>query len=266
MSRAHLRFKRIHKGVQSATIELMSVKPWSADVDEEVKQAAFERWLRRASDAYGVPAPTLEIVEQREPMNYALGQITLSGYSMLFLFMGHRYHQQAMGTVSLPDEDLANFVHSDAVGWACSLFYLVRPRMFRQSVRRGKIPFVHPDDLLSSATLAARHAEAIAAQDDEGWEDEDPEVQEAIVNALLDEDDDVQDDEAGETPVAETADVIDPYMTTAEAAAFLCLSRSTITNMINDGRLQAVRVGRLWKVARASVGANGADRAEAAEQ
>lgn len=142
----HLKFKRIHATVVAATDELFNEGPWRG-TDEE-KATKFERWLRRASDAYGVPVPTLEVRNVHRPI-YDLGQITLPKYSVIELFHTFRHHLQALGAVASENLSSRQGAEHDAIGWACSLYYLVRPIAFRKAVRDGKIRYVGPRDLLN---------------------------------------------------------------------------------------------------------------------
>lgn len=156
MARLHLRFRNIKPSVKRATETLFDSKPWSG-TDEE-KQSKYERWLRDASSAYGIPAPTLEIREdvsvRRGSGGYSWGRITLGAWSLTTMFHQFRHHLQAMGACGAEYGDC-----DDAQAWACSLFYAVKPRMFRKRVREGRIIGVDADDLLTSATLLARQEE-----------------------------------------------------------------------------------------------------------
>jgi hypothetical protein len=164
MARRHLAFKKFHPTTVRATDEFFGSKPWQGS--EEQKQSKFETWLRRVSDAYGIPAPTLEIQlpDSRDDRSgyYNLGQITLYKWSVITLFHQFRHHMQALGAASVePTGDEVGDVlatEQDAVNWACSLFYKVRPVRFRKLVRAGQIRYIHPDDLLTSESLAAARA------------------------------------------------------------------------------------------------------------
>lgn len=155
MARRHLTFRNFHTTTLRATEELFTAGPWRGD-DEE-RATKFETWLRRASDAYGIPAPTLEIVDdpaiEANGGVYDLGQITLAKFSVILLFHQFRHHMQALGaaqveTTGFPNIDLMT-QEQDAISWACSLFYKTRPIMFRKLVRNGSIRYVSPGDLLA---------------------------------------------------------------------------------------------------------------------
>lgn len=152
MSRMHLKFKNIKPATVAATTELFTAGPWSG-TDEE-KQGKYELWLAKVSEAYGVPAPTLEINFGNRFASYEWGRITLGAFSVTTLFHDFRHHLQAMGACAADMQDC-----EDAQAWACSLFYACKPRMFRRRVREGRIMGVHPDDLLTTATIEAREQE-----------------------------------------------------------------------------------------------------------
>lgn len=156
MARLHLKFRNIRPTVRTATTTLFDAKPWRED--DEVKHVLFNAWLRSVSESYGVPAPTLEVIEDEgvghSAVVYEWGRISLGGWSIISLMHGFRHHLQAMGSTSSEMGDC-----TDAQSWACSLFYLVRPVMFRKRVREGRIAGVKPWDLLSSETIASMEQE-----------------------------------------------------------------------------------------------------------
>jgi hypothetical protein len=157
MARLHLKFRNIKPSTKTAATELFEDGPWTGTDDE--KHLKYERFLRKASEAYGIPAPTLEIrmedgVQRASLSGYEWGRVTLGSWSVTSLFHQFRHHLQAMGCTTTDMHDC-----DDAQAWACSLFYTVKPRMFRKRVREGRILGVNPDDLLTTATLEARMAE-----------------------------------------------------------------------------------------------------------
>jgi hypothetical protein len=143
----HLKFRNFKRATITATEQLFDSHPWWGD-DEE-KQAKFETWLKDVSAAYGVPVPQLRV----DPGMTLLGMlggydpehgaIYLCRYSVTTLFHEYRHHLQMCGLGDSGAED-------DALGWACSLFYRVRPRAFRKAVRAGRIVGVEAADLLRS--------------------------------------------------------------------------------------------------------------------
>jgi len=162
--RYHLHFKNLHPTVLRAADELFLSKPWTG-TDEE-RYVKFRTFLQRASDAYSVPAPSFEVDTAGvnhglalQRMQYDLGQIDCADFSVISTFLGLRAHLQALNVANIDglseaEDNLTaqRLLANDAVGWACSLFYTVRPTLFRKAVRSGVIQFVAPIDLLSSAT------------------------------------------------------------------------------------------------------------------
>jgi excisionase family DNA binding protein len=223
-------FRNIHAGVRSAATDLFDSKPWSGT--DEDKQTKFERFLRDASAAYGIPQPTLQVVEVAEGERAECGlvapnTIVLDKYSVTSLFNAFRQHMQYSGAITV------GFLNRrDAQAWACSLFYAVRPILFRKRVREGRISGVRETDLLTTASLAARQSEV-----DEAFA--------GIVSGSYDNDEDIEPEDSDVTDEQVDAAVGGILRATVgEAATALNVSESTIRNMINDGRLAAERNGR----------------------
>lgn len=246
--RFHLKFKHIHTTVVRATHELFDAHPWQG-TDEE-KQSKFERWLQRASDAYGIPSPTLEIRPgsahlQRVRMAYDLGQISLATFSVIELFHGFRSHMQALGAanVTVPEgEDPYAAHYVDAIGWACSLFYQVRPRAFRKAVRAGRILYVSPRELLSSETLTRLQAEQ--EQQWREWQQQ-REAERVRDDSAYDEDS-LDDDEESYSEAEVFGAPVVTMLTTAEAAARIGVSTSRVLQL--KEQLRGVQQdGRTWR-------------------
>lgn len=160
--RYHLRFKRFHPGTIRATDELFSSKPWAGTDDE--KQDKFERWLRQVSNVYSIPAPQLEITD--DPLTllmaggYSAGTMTLPKFSVLTMFHEFRHHMQFCGVGRAGDiYGEGQAMEHDAAGWSCSLFYTVRPTLFRKAVRAGGVFHVQPEDLLRTVPDAEPEAQ-----------------------------------------------------------------------------------------------------------
>jgi hypothetical protein len=143
MTRLHLRYKNHHKAVLAATEELFASRPWTGSDDE--LQTKYERWIRKASDAYELPIPALSI-NYDCTSSYRLGTIVLGKFSVTSMFYVFRMHMQfcGLGNQEQDSQTRAN----DAQAWAYSLFYKVRPTLYRKAVRAGTIPGVTPEDLL----------------------------------------------------------------------------------------------------------------------
>lgn len=228
MARLHLTFRSIHRRTVKAAQTLFDSKPWSGS-DEE-KQNKFERFLRDAAEIYGVPTPTLSIVEGADHNGLvAPNTIILRKFSVTSLFHAFRAHLQYVGSCERQFYDWR-----DAQGWACSLFYTCRPILFRKQVRLRQIQGVYADDLLTSATLAARQDE----------------VDEAFAGIVAESysEQDIEDDDAdglddAETPAEAPAEMVE-RLSVSDAATRLGVSESTVRNMLNDGRLRGERDGR----------------------
>lgn len=240
MARLHMRFRNINRNVLACSQKFFDSKPWSGSDDD--KQDKFEGWLRKASEHYGIPQPTLSVTRESDVFGLvAPNTIVLDKYSVTSLFHAFRAHMQYTGAVEVVFYD-----RNDAQAWACSLYYTCRPIAFRKAVRDGHIAGVRADDLLSSATLASRQAEvdeAFAGIVAESYDDQEIHDDEDATG--------VEDDEVpAEVQQAER-------LTVQEAAVILNVSPSTVRNMIRDGRLTEVRDGRRVFVTRSSVTAAG---------
>ena len=193
MPRFHLRFRDFREETLVATDALFAAKPWRLPTDDE-KTVVAQQWLSALSAVYEVPEPRLVIGERIEsdpnerrdslerwdstgdpsdPLAYSPEEddeeedapedmeqeiadvravIAIDHWSILLLFKRFREYALSNGV-----ESGANRYEEDDIhGWACSLFYKVRPVMFRARVREGRIGRVSADDLLSTETLRAR--------------------------------------------------------------------------------------------------------------
>lgn len=221
MARLHTQFRSIHRKTREAAQTLFGSKPWQG-TDEE-KFAKYERFLREASAVYSIPQPSLTITDESDVYGLvAPNTIVLDKFSVTSMFNAFRCHMQYTGAVEVEFPNLR-----DAQAWACSLFYTIRPILFRKRVREGRIAGVFPDDLLTTATLMAR-------------QDEVDEAFAGIVAESYEEDNDIEADEEAEVEV--TGEV--QRVSVPEAAQRLGVSQSTVRNMISDGRLRSERDGR----------------------
>lgn len=158
----HLHFKNFHPKILEVTEAVMQHKPWKME-DFNEKQALFEQWVAAASKIYDVVVPEVQVYED-EPMLTYMGamydaeniRLYMRKHSLVSLFFTFRLHCLHVWAAK-EGEDLAQLGEErnkknmrDAAGWACSLFYLLRPYLFRRSVREGKILLVHPRDLLTN--------------------------------------------------------------------------------------------------------------------
>lgn len=183
MARFHLRFKSFKPETLAATEELFAAKPWRED--EAFKQAAGQKWLDAVCATYELPPVRFVLGEfeesdlneridrsgnfEQDPLAYNPGeedvpsepesellrrkQFKIPAWSLFQLFKHFRIYMLDNGFERAnPRRSKKDDVH----GWACSLFYKVRPVMFRARVRDGRIKRIHPDELLTQETLLAR--------------------------------------------------------------------------------------------------------------
>lgn len=175
MSKLHLSFRNIRADVLDAATALIDAKPWREEnANERVKLA--NNFVRSASLAYDIASPEVIIdTAYYAPLDYnpaeatmddalhlpesvQAAQIVLRKFSLVNLFAGFRIHMLNSGIE--PKENT-----SEPWGWAFSLFYTVRPVMFRARVREGRIDFVRPVDLFSQNTLARLTVAGLADED-----------------------------------------------------------------------------------------------------
>lgn len=148
--RYHKKFTRIKQDVRDITEQFFQSKPFRGPNSD--KQAKFEEWLQRVSEAYGVPTPALIVIPDthalRQGAHGADGEvIQLPAYSVILLFHCFRHHLQ----FHQQDQDHPSLVgqlaEHDAHGWGCSLYHSVRPIMFASAVRKGNVWGMQPSDL-----------------------------------------------------------------------------------------------------------------------
>jgi hypothetical protein len=192
MARFHLRFRDFREETLSATNDLFDAKPWRLTTDDE-KAVVAQTWLKAVSEIYEVPEPRIVIGDRidppardsqdaldrwdsagdpDDPLAYSPGEdddegdedtpedmneqivderpvLSLDHWSILLLFKRFREYALSAGV----DAGANRYEEDDIHGWACSLFYKVRPVMFRARVREGRIGRVSPEDLLTTETL-----------------------------------------------------------------------------------------------------------------
>lgn len=157
MARYHLKYRNFDGGTIAATEALFAAKPWRKTPEEWLEDA--NTWVRAVADVYGVPVPEVKLVDELdvfmggvvpyanqmiEDEGTTPAQINLTLPSMITMFYYFRLHMLSNG-VPIPGE---RTVVDDCHAWSCSLFYVVKPVMFRARVREGRIQGVYPEDLL----------------------------------------------------------------------------------------------------------------------
>lgn len=201
MARFHLRFKNFRPAVIDAASKLFDAKPWRIeDLDERLTHA--QTFVNEISAAYKTPTARVRItndfMSDYEPAIVAVGDddeiisvespiISLGGWSILALFTATRVHLLANGV-----EAQGSHQYEDPQGWACSLFYTVKPAMFRARAREGRVPGVSARDTYTRESWAALVAQGKA----DNWNGtliEAPDLSDLPPDSLHDDDDNLPD-------------------------------------------------------------------------
>jgi hypothetical protein len=163
--RLHLLVKDFHMNTLVVTEALFQQKPWRLETNME-REAVAQVWADKMAEIYEVPPVKLVIGDHTstgpaDSLDEDVGNedtigdnrrpLHLSHWSFVVLFKRWREHMNHYGHIRISGDP-----EQDARGWAYSLFYRVRPIMFRARVREGRIPGVEPDDLLKTETIRER--------------------------------------------------------------------------------------------------------------
>lgn len=149
MAKLHLAFRSIEPEVVAATETLFAAKPWREDRDSQA--ALAQTWLDTTTTLYGLPEIHFAFTESNVRVEYvpATGdspaKIVANHFSLINLFWAMARHR---------GEFSRSGAGHNPMGWACSLFYTVRPAMFRARVREGRVVGVGVRDIYSAATWA----------------------------------------------------------------------------------------------------------------
>lgn len=216
--RLHLRFKNIRPGALAAADQLFAAKPWRLD-EVEAQRDAAQAFVDTICGVYGVRPAVLRIepdlprsfaayspavladdeVTEIEPTTIAIGE-----FSILTLFYVTRVHLLANGAAEARTQE-------DAQAWGCSLFYAVKPVMFRARAREGRVHGVTAKDTFTTATWQSFIEAGLATDDYLLVEHDDPRLQ---TDSLADDDEvvdeaDLTDEIPEPLPVAGNADGLD---------------------------------------------------------
>lgn len=173
--RLHLRFKNFRPTTVAAAEALFAARPWLFEDDAE-RVAVGQTFVDAVAASYNIPTAVVGLRRNfSDAVRYqpalveenALGELTslspprifLDHWSILSLFNGVRVHLLANGET--PTSEI------DPHAWACSLFYAVRPEMFRARVREGRVLQMAAKDTYTSDTWQ-RLVVAGVASDDSG--------------------------------------------------------------------------------------------------
>jgi hypothetical protein len=147
MTRPHLKYRAedFPAEVLKATELLFEAKPWRLDIGQ---LDLYQRWADVVCEEYGAGPVGIQKVDVNGiGFSYELGpipNIIIGRYSLATLFCGMGMHINAvMGGLS---SELAH------IEWGYSLFYTVRPVMFRRRVREGRIVGMTAKDTFSRDT------------------------------------------------------------------------------------------------------------------
>lgn len=143
----HLQFGRFKRGVLDATNNLFQARP--SRLDPEQRAAAFQQWADSVCRAYNITPP--RIVWDTTATGTGGGYYTPSTHtitlsperpSVITLLHETRHAlQHAPGGPSMISRD----VEIDARAWSLSLYYKVRPALFRKLARQGRILHIAPN-------------------------------------------------------------------------------------------------------------------------
>jgi hypothetical protein len=146
MTRAHLKYRKqdFLPRVLGATEDLFAAKPWRLDIGQ---LDLFQRWADIVCEAHEVPPVGIHKIDH-DAVGFGylvdetndVANVLLGRYSLATLFCGVGAH------ISLNSD---RFNH---IEWGFSLFYIVRPVMFRRRVREGRIEGLTARDTFSRAT------------------------------------------------------------------------------------------------------------------
>ena len=162
MSKTHLRFKNFRPQVIEAASRLFEAKPWQESFGSEEQMEVAKRFVSEVSAAYNVANAEIEVSRwQYSPASYQSAQVMVNGldqiqsiapakiilsrWSITSLFIAVRTHLLANGVEQKTD---------DPEAWAHSLFYTVKPAMFRARVREGRIGGLVARDTFTRETWA----------------------------------------------------------------------------------------------------------------
>lgn len=158
MPRHHLALKNFKPSVTEAAVALFDAKPWQLDSCSEEQQAVAQAFADGITTAYGCVPVKVTLSSWSRSTGYTpqddyydeLAQITMDSWSIYTLMKHVRSHVLTVGA-AIPVGDEPS---EDPTKWACSLFYAVKPIMFRARVREGRIHGVTAKDTYSSDSWA----------------------------------------------------------------------------------------------------------------
>lgn len=160
MSKSHLAFRNFRQSVIAAAVELFAAKPWR-DENEDQRQTIGQTFADAITTSYGC-APVQVIVHPNYVTGYEQAQeadgwndaelatIAMRSLSCFRLMKHVREHVLTVGGALPVGDD----PQEDPFRWAASLFYSVKPVMYRARVREGRIEGTFARDTYSADSWA----------------------------------------------------------------------------------------------------------------
>lgn len=143
MPRNHLAFKNLKPSVIAPAVALFDAKPWRLDALSDEQEALAQAFADGITTAYGCVPVKVTLDRNAYQTGYTsqddeygdIAEITMDSWSIFTLMKNVRTHVLTVeGATPVGDDS-----HEDPTKWACSLFYAVKPVMFRARVRQGRI-------------------------------------------------------------------------------------------------------------------------------
>lgn len=163
--RLHLAFRNIRESVVEAARTLADSQP--SRMDPADREVAGQEFCDVAAKAYGIPAPVVRIGGAYTAWDWSpaysdedQAEIVVGDRSrfLLHLFQAFRYHMVQCGRNSVGEYD--------AMKWAYSLFYQIRPVTFRKMARKRLLtPAVSPKDTFTTETWQKMVSLGLAIED-----------------------------------------------------------------------------------------------------
>lgn len=137
----HVRFRNFHRQTLDATKDLFRARPSQLTPDE--RHEVFKTWVFKISDIYGMERPTFHWDTAADaggggfyrPSDHS---ITMSPNHPSVITLIHET-RHALQHKEKGAPMVSRDVELDARAWSLSLYYKVRPNLFKRLVREGKV-------------------------------------------------------------------------------------------------------------------------------
>ena len=145
----HKRFRNFNARVVEATDALFSARP--SQLSHEERDVVFRKWVNDVSEAYGMEPPSFRWSTEADfggggfyrPLDHS---ITMSPNHQSVTTLIHET-RHALQTKGKGAPMISPDIEVDARAWSLSLYYKVRPNLFKRLVREGRIFHISPADL-----------------------------------------------------------------------------------------------------------------------